>query len=392
MRWLTGKKDEGSRAPQPHVAIESLERARPEGREGRLFDLVILSLYLHSAGSSHEMMTAFLERAPEVTQSVFVYPLVLDKKRDMLTAAPLEGTVEARLEQAMDAFQEDLTAVHMDLPVSHFRRLVIEGGEVVIRDSMVDFWRGVFDPEVVRTAEEKLGIRQVAMVPMLVEGEPYGVVLFGFDRTQLDAEIVELLVGHFTLALRGIAQQEDTARFNDVDPVTWVYNRRFISEMVEQEIIRCARYGKTLSLVILDLDDFGAFNAAYGQSLGDRLLRSAAVSLAEATSPPEVVARLIDDEFAVLLQETNRAGAVAAASRMMANMAQVSTFGADGSPEPLKASVAIVCYPEDGTSAKELMASAEAELAQAKREQEERARAGPNRSVNPLARAAGERR
>jgi diguanylate cyclase (GGDEF)-like protein len=142
---------------------------------------------------------------------------------------------------------------------------------------------------------------------------------------------------------------------------------------------------------VLDIDDFGAFNSNYGQSMGDRLLRSAAVSLAEAVSPPEIVARLGNDEFAVLLPETNRAAAVQVTTRLLASLSQVSAFGSDGSPEPLKASVAIVCFPEDGASAKDLLESASADLDQAKREREEQARVDAARGVNPLARAAGER-
>ena len=235
-------------------------------------------------------------------------------------------------------------------------------------------------------------MKKVALVPMLVEGEPYGVVVFGFGKTEIDASIVELLVGHFTLAMRDIATQEDTARFNDIDPVTWVHNRRYLGEAIEQELIRCGRYAKTLSIVVLDLDDFGRFNASYGQSMGDRLLRSAAVSLAEAVSPPELVARLGNDEFAVLLPETNRAAAVSVTTRVLASLSQVSVFGDDGSPEPLKAAVAIVCFPEDGTSAKDLLESAEKDLEGAKREREEQGRMAAPRGVNPLAHAAGERR
>ncbi len=391
MRWLPSKRDGRVRAPEPFVAIESLELSRPEGREGRLFDLVILSLFLHSAGGRGEMMGAFLEKAPSVTEALFVYPLVLDKKRDLLTSTAMEGIVEPMLERAMDAFQEDLTAIEYDLPVSHFRRLVIEGGEIVFRDSLADFFEGVIPLEVLQEAEQKLGIKKVALVPMLVEGEPYGVSIFAFDHDRIDAEIVELLVGHFTLSLRDIATQEDTARFNDIDPVTWVYNRRYVAEAIENELIRCGRYAKILSLVVIDLDGFSRFNASYGQSMGDRLLRSAAVSLAEAVSPPEIVARLGDDEFAILLPETNRAAAVSVTTRLLASLSQVSVFGDDGSPEPLKASVAIVCFPEDGTSAKDLLDSANSDIEQAKRERDEQARSATNRNANPLARAAGER-
>jgi diguanylate cyclase (GGDEF)-like protein len=337
------------------------------------------------------MLQAFLEKAPGVTEASFVYPLLLDKKRDVLSTTALQGIVEPRLEAAMNAYQEDLSSLEFELPVNNFRRDIIDTGEVVIRDSLVELWDGVIDRDQAREAEKSMRIRKAAFVPMLVEGEPYGIVVFGFDHEDIDAEIVELLVGHFTLGVRGLTTQEDTARFNDIDPVTWVYNRRYITEAIEAELIRCGRYAKALSLVVIDLDDFADFNAAYGQSMGDRLLRSAAVSLAEAISPPELVARLNNDEFAVLLPETNRAAAVSVATRLLASLSQVSVFNDDGAPEPLRASVAIVCFPEDGTSAKDLLDSAMADLQQAKREREEVARVQAKSPINPLARASGDR-
>jgi len=392
MKFLARKEKKGS-STQTYIAIESLDEARPQGREGRLFDLVILSLFLHSGGSTHEMTQAFIERGPGIAEALFIYPVLLDKKRDVLSASVLEGIVEPRLENAMNAYQEDLTAIELDLPLSHFRRKVLEGGEVVVGDSLVEFWDGLFDADRARDAEKQLGIRKIALVPMLVEGEPYGVVVLAFDHADIDAEIVELLVGHFTLALRDISAQEDSARFNDIDPVTWVYNRRYVTEAIDAELVRCGRYAKAMSLVVIDLDDFGEFNSTYGQSMGDRLLRSAAISLAEAVSPPEIVARLTNDEFAIVLPETNRAAAVSVATRLLASLSQVSVFAQDGSSEPLKASVAIVCFPEDGATSKDLLDSAMSDLEQAKREREELAKAQQVRTVNPLAvRAANDRR
>ena len=245
MKFLA-RKDKKDANTQTYIAIEDLEVSRPQGREGRLFDLVILSLFLHSGGSVHEMTQAFIERGPGIAEALFIYPLLLNKKRDVLSAHALEGIVEQRLEDAMNAYQEDLTAIELDLPLSHFRRKVLEGGEVAVGESLVEFWDGMFDADRARHAEQQLGIKKIALVPMLVEGEPYGVVVFAFDKTDIDAEIVELLVGHFTLALRDISAQEDTARFNDVDPVTWVYNKRYVTEAVEAELIRCGRYGKAL--------------------------------------------------------------------------------------------------------------------------------------------------
>ena len=142
---------------------------------------------------------------------------------------------------------------------------------------------------------------------------------------------------------------------------------------------------------MIDLDDFGQFNAQYGQSMGDRLLRSAAVSLAEAVSPPEIVARLSDDEFAVLLPETNRAAAVSVTTRLLASLSQVSVFGDDGSPEPLKASVAIVCFPEDGTRRRICSRAPRPTSRRRSASARKRHASTQTRNVNPLARAASER-
>ena len=196
MKFLA-RKDKKDANTQTYIAIKDLEVSRPQGREGRLFDLVILSLFLHSGGSVHEMTQAFIERGPGIAEALFIYPLLLNKKRDVLSAHALEGIVEQRLEDAMNAYQEDLTAIELDLPLSHFRRKVLEGGEVAIGESLVEFWDGMFDADRARHAEQQLGIKKIALVPMLVEGEPYGVVVFAFDKTDIDAEIVELLVTTF---------------------------------------------------------------------------------------------------------------------------------------------------------------------------------------------------
>ena len=91
MRWLKSKKAAEAIDEGESTFMEDLAESRPEGREGRLFDLVILTLFLHSAGSISEMVGAFVEKAPSVTDAVFVYPLVLEKKRDVLSATRARG-------------------------------------------------------------------------------------------------------------------------------------------------------------------------------------------------------------------------------------------------------------------------------------------------------------
>ena len=262
---------------------------------------------------------------------------------------------------------------------------------MVLRDSFDVLMEGVLPDEQWRPAQDALRIRKLALVPMVVESEPLGMVVFAFDRDEIDVEALELLVGHLTLALRDLLVRDEAVRFTDVDPVTWVHNRRYLMQVLQNELVRAGRYGRGLSLVLLDLDDFGEFNTTYGQSMGDRLLRMVATTLAETVSPPELVARLKDDDFAVLLPETNKAAAVTTTTRLLASLSQVSVFsGADEDAKPVTVSVAITSFPEDGGAPHSLLEHATASLAAAKREREEEMQAD-RRTVDPVARVAAKR-
>ena len=94
------------------------------------------------------------------------------------------------------------------------------------------------------------------------------------------------------------------------DGLTHILNRRGFDEAIEREIARAGRTGAPISVVMIDVDWFKAYNDKYGHLAGDECLRSvAAVLRGAATRPVDVVARYGGEEFAVLLPETNGAGA-----------------------------------------------------------------------------------
>ncbi len=343
---------------------------RPEtDRERELHGLAVLSLFLHSTATIQEMVGTLLEHAPGVSRATLVYPLLLDRKRQLLRASILEGSNDPLLEAAMDAFQEDLTALEFSLVQSTELSGILDEGEVALRDGFSALMDGVLPEEQWREAESKLGISKVALVPMVVDNEPLGMVVFAFREERIDVEALELLAGHLTLALRDLLVRDEAIRFADTDSLTWVHNRGYLMRALESEIARAGRYGRGISLIALDIDGFGAFNDTYGQSLGDRLLRTFATTLAEAVSPPELVARLKDDDFAVLLPETSRPAAVTAVTRLLASLAQVSVFSDDDSDiPPVTASVSIACFPEDGGTPRALIERALEDLEVAKQD------------------------
>ena len=353
------------RAPGSDVPEDAAEASRESFDHQRRLN--VLALLLHSAGSVEEMLSVLAEKGPHVTGASVVYPLLLDKRRDVLHAKPLQGNSIPALDTLSAALEMEASELEFPLPVQSLRRRALEGGEVETA-SLHDLLEDVVGKAACEAAQRALEPKRVVLAPMVMDGDPLGLLVFLFEEEGVDQELLELLAGHATLALKNLADLEQMGRFGEVDQVTWLYNRRYFMEALEREIQRAKRYRRPVSLIFLRIDRFSTFKESYGPHLGDRLLRSVGMLLTESVTEPEVVAHVDSDEFALLLPEVNRAAAVSITTDLMARLGQVTVFGGSGSPEPISASVAIVCYPEDGATPRDLTAVATSGLEEAKRE------------------------
>ena len=107
------------------------------------------------------------------------------------------------------------------------------------------------------------------------------------------------------------------------DSVTGAWGHRAFHEHLQAEMERAARYHHPLTLVVVDLDNFGALNQAQGYEAGDTALCSAVALINSKMRTVDVIARLSGDEFAVILPETGQAGARMAAERILAGIAGI---------------------------------------------------------------------
>jgi diguanylate cyclase (GGDEF)-like protein len=359
----------------------SFEEAREQAE--RLNELAVMSLFLHSAGTVEELLALFLERSPRATGAVVTYPLLLDRRRDVLHAAPVANLQDQAIEQA--SLAADVSLVDLDYPLElrSWRRNVMESGEVAITDDLKEVLGDVLEKDACDAIRRQLQITSVAVAPLVMEGETFGLCVFMYSGKEPDVEILELTAGHCTLALKDLLSGEESTRFGGIDTVTWVYSRGHLLEALDAEVVRARRNGRGLSLVLFDVDEFAQFNTSYGHTLGDRLLRAVAMNIASAIAPPEIVARYGGDEFAVLLPEANRAGAVELTSAIMAKLKALSVFDNEaGEPQGISVSAAIVSYPEDGSDREELLAAVEISIEQAK--EENRAARAPARELTAV--------
>jgi diguanylate cyclase (GGDEF)-like protein len=148
------------------------------------------------------------------------------------------------------------------------------------------------------------------------------------------------------------------------DEVTGLYNRRFFSLRLEEELSRYRRFNHPVSVVLLDLDGFKSVNDSLGHAVGDDTLRDVAQILMKHSRGINVVSRYGGDEFAVLLVETSKAGARLYADRIREVVAKYPFSHG----KILTASFGVASLPDDEAStAEDLFRSADEALYAAKR-------------------------
>lgn len=134
------------------------------------------------------------------------------------------------------------------------------------------------------------------------------------------------------LSLRQRAERE-LAQLAATDALTGLANRRALDQTLNQEFARAQRSGNNLSLLMIDVDHFKAFNDRHGHQLGDVTLRAVAeVIHGSIRRPADLAARYGGEEFAVILPETTMAGACALAEQIRLSVEQLAPVGQNTTP------------------------------------------------------------
>ena len=182
---------------------------------------------------------------------------------------------------------------------------------------------------------------------------------------------VEALAAHAGTAVANVREHIDTQRLSVTDPLTGAGNVRHLTATLNREVERAHRFGRTLSVLMLDLDHFKLVNDAGGHDYGDAVLREFAARLHGCVREVDLVARRGGEEFTVVLPETPAAGAQAVARRILQRVRAVP-FVHGGVSRTVTVSVGVATYPEHAGSAGGVMRAADIALYQAKHEGRDR--------------------
>jgi diguanylate cyclase (GGDEF)-like protein len=243
-------------------------------------------------------------------------------------------------------------------------------------------------PDLDRERMEAWGEISCLYVPLVFGDEVMGCLdlvekrhrrIFSKRDLQLAATLAALAASAIHTA-RLTAHLEELAT---TDGLTGVYNHRYFYERLAQEVARAERYRESLSLLMIDIDDFKKYNDRHGHRAGDHVLRRVGSLLQTHTRQQiDLVARYGGEEFAVLLPNTGADGAVAAGERLRQTAADIETaravgerirqevqedsFGLDREPPIVTLSIGIAGLPELGASVDDLVERADSALYRAK--------------------------
>ncbi len=157
--------------------------------------------------------------------------------------------------------------------------------------------------------------------------------------------------------------QQDTY----LDELTQLFNFRYFQQALQNEIGRAHRYAAPLSLVIFDVDDFKHFNDTNGHFAGNKALKKLARTLKDSIRDVDVVVRYGGEEFALILPETTKEGAMVISERIRSKVARSKYAG--GEKQPLKKfsiSGGVATLKVDATTGTELLKKADRALYRAK--------------------------
>ena len=153
----------------------------------------------------------------------------------------------------------------------------------------------------------------------------------------------------------------------DRDPLTGLLNHRSFYKCLDEEVARVTQMGISLSAVMLDMDSFKFFNAAYGHAVGDQVLRQVADRLQSVCRPQDTLARFGGDEFALLLHEANGTAVAEIEARLRTRL-EGMVFLPEGqaSPIPLTVSIGAALFPAETEDKLRLMKIADERLLRSK--------------------------
>jgi diguanylate cyclase (GGDEF)-like protein/PAS domain S-box-containing protein len=216
-------------------------------------------------------------------------------------------------------------------------------------------------------------------VPMVAQGDTLGILHLQFDRAEnarsgapieslheSQQSLATTVAGQVALSLASLRLAEKLRDQSIRDPLTGLFNRRFMQESLDRELHRAKRKKHSVAVVFLDLDHFKKFNDTFGHDAGDAVLREMADAFRKHFRGDDIICRYGGEEFAVILPESSAQDATKRTAALREGLKKISIRNRGQVLDHVTISVGIAAFPEHGQTVEELLHIADQCLYQSK--------------------------
>ncbi len=209
-------------------------------------------------------------------------------------------------------------------------------------------------------------------VPMMAQGHTLGVFCLGFASGDCVASTGHTETLRASLQLLAVSVAGQTAMaFSSLnlrhklqeqcvrDPLTELFNRRFMEESLERALMCAARSLQPLSVILIDVDHFKGFNDRFGHNAGDRVLQSIADLLRTFFRASDICCRHGGEEFAIILPDSSLQNAVVRANALRTEVKRINLHYDNQDLGPVTVSMGVAAFPDHGETSDALLKTAD---------------------------------
>ncbi|MBI3920313.1 MAG: GAF domain-containing protein [Armatimonadetes bacterium] len=262
-------------------------------------------------------------------------------------------------------FTPEFQKVHVDKQIIPVRKCwaMKKGNRFEVEDDESDF-----------TCQQIMAegpARSYLCAPLTAGGKTFGVMHMSSNEprrfTKEDADLFTTLANQVAIASERAQLFQKVEQLAITDSLTGLYNYRYFRERLNEAMRHGERYSRSVSLLMMDLDHFKQHNDTFGHPSGDRLLRKVSEIVADCLREVDFLARYGGEEFAVILQDTEKDGALAVAEKIRASVEKATFYGDAENPVLRKTiSVGVAALPMDAETDEALINEADTALYRAK--------------------------
>lgn len=207
-------------------------------------------------------------------------------------------------------------------------------------------------------------------IPMLAQGEFSGLLyLSAANPAALPTakrQLAHTVAEQVALAITNLHLRETLKEQSIRDPLTGLFNRRYLEESLQQEIIRAQRYHHSIGVIMIDIDHFKQFNDTYGHDAGDYVLKTVGQLIQERVRRSDIACRYGGEELTLILPSTTLEEAALRAEALRVQISHLALNHNHQNLGTLTVSLGVACFPNHGLDGAAVMQAADQALYQAK--------------------------